>query len=201
MEQVNNLDALAEKIYQEGIEKARKEADALLENAKNEAEEQIRKAKAEAESIRQQAEKQATQTHDRLINEAKLKIKQFVADLSDQIENLMHNELLHMPVKNAMEEPAFIRDLILRITDGWHESSDIDVLISDNIGEKEKEAIRAACQQKLPGMEIQSSANIKSGFRIVHRKDGYFLDFSDEAFTALLRPYFSDQLQKLLFGS
>ena len=83
----NKLQQLTQKLYDEGLEKGRAEAERLVSEAKSEAAKIIAAAKAEAEAIVKAAEAKAEDTAKNSKTEIALAGKQAVARIKEEISS------------------------------------------------------------------------------------------------------------------
>ena len=83
------LQELTDKLYQEGLEKGRAEADSLVSEAKSQAEKIVADARAEAEKIMEQAHHKAEDTEKNAMTEIALAGRQAKAKIKSEIENMI----------------------------------------------------------------------------------------------------------------
>lgn len=199
MAEVKNLDILAEQIYQEGIEKAKKESGEIIKRAEAKAKEILDDAEAQAREHQQKAEKEAERLKTSANNEVQTKARQAVSDLKLAIENLLTTEVLDKPAKETFEKEDFIKELMLKATDQWSQSGNVDIQLSDELASKIQKFLNGELKKKVPGLTVTPQENMKKGFVVEDREDGYYISFTDEDFSEFLKPYFSEHIQKLLF--
>lgn len=195
---MNSLDALSEKIYQEGIEKARKASDELLKEAEEEKKRIINEARQEAQHIRDKAREDSEQLKRSVQADIRLKGRQAISDLKIQLRHLLSEHLLVQPLEQSFTDPAFLRQLITRLVQAWHEKGDLEVLIPAEMEEEIKKTLDADIVKFL---RVNGENFPHSGFRITQTEAGLALDFTPEAFSNFLEPYLEERTRNLLFSN
>ncbi|WP_420318970.1 hypothetical protein [Ekhidna sp.] len=200
MAELNNLDALAEQLFKEGISKSEKEAKKLLSDARAKSEELIGQAQVEAKAIISRAKKEAEKYRAVVDSQIHQKARQVVQDLKQQIERLISAKLLDEPIQSSMTDQAFVRQLILSTLEQWKEGREVELVISEQLM-KEKNDLEHRIHRMLPGLTISVNPQDKDGFIIQHKEKGYILSFTDQAFKALFEPHLSKSINTIIFDS
>ena len=196
------LQQLTDKLYQEGLEKGRAEADNLVTLAKSEAQKIVADAEARAAKIIAEAEDKAADVEKNAMAEISLAGKQAVAKVKAEIENLIVTKATSEGVKKANLDVAFIKDMLLTVAKNWNNGAKVELsalLPEAKKAELDKSFEAAAKALLAEGVDVVFSADVKSGFKVGEKKGGYYISFSDEAFEALLGSYLRDKVAKLLF--
>lgn len=124
---------LAEKIYNEGVERAKLEAELIISNAKIEADKIIVLAKNEEEIIIEQAERKAFQFKRNSDAEIRLAARKFISKLKQQIAELITVSQTESIVKEEFMNNNFVKQIILTIVKNWNpqkpEELDIKLLL------------------------------------------------------------------------
>lgn len=198
----NKLQELTDKLFQEGLEKGRAEADNLVTLAKSEAQKIVADAEARAAKIIAEAEDKAADVEKNAMAEISLAGKQAVAKVKAEIENLIVTKATSEGVKKANLDVAFIKDMLLTVAKNWNNGAKVELsalLPEAKKAELDKSFEAAAKALLAEGVDVAFSADVKSGFKVGEKKGGYYISFSDEAFEALLGSYLRDKVAKLLF--
>lgn len=199
----NKLDLITRKLYDEGVEKAKSEADKILQEAKKEADEIIAKSKKEASEIISTADKEAENIAAKTKAELNLTGKQAVAALKQDIVNLISNKISEKVTRETFEDKDFVKKLILAVVQKWGEAegnTEMNVLMAEDIKES-TEAYFAKEQKSLmdKGLKFVKGASDKEGF-VIQPKDGsYKLEFTDEVFEEFFGSFLRDFTRNLLF--
>ena len=116
----NKLQQLTQKLYDEGLEKGRAEADQLVADAKAEARKIVAEARAEAEEIVKKAEAKAEDVSKNTMTEISLAGKQAVAKIKSEIASLIIAKATAQGVKEAVVDPAFIKEMLVAVAKNWN---------------------------------------------------------------------------------
>ncbi len=198
------LQQLTDKLYQEGLEKGRAEADSLVAEAEARAAKIVAEAEARAAKIVTDAERKAEDVEKNAMTEIALAGKQAVAKIKSEIETLIVAKVSAEGVKSANLDPAFIKEMLLAVAANWNNGAkaDLKALLPEAKKAELGAAFDAAAGALLAeGIEVGFSADVKSGFKVGEKNGGYYISFSDESFEALLGGYLREKAAELLFKS
>ena len=196
------LQQLTDKLYQEGLEKGRAEADNLVATAKNEAQNIVAEAEARAAKIVADAESKAADIEKNAMTEISLAGKQAVAKIKAEIETLIVAKTTAEGVKKANLDAEFIKDMLLAVAKNWNNGAkaELKALLPEAKKVELGKAFDAAAKSLLAeGVEVGFSSEVKSGFKVGEKNGGYYISFSDESFEALLSGYLREKVAQLLF--
>ena len=196
---------MTRKLYDEGLEKGRADADKLVADAKAEAARLVAEAKAEAEAIVKAAEAKAEDLRKNSMAEISLAGKQAVAKLKEQVAEMIIAKSTVEGVKAANLDAEFVKKMLLEVAHNWNGASSENVSLSAMLPEAKKAELDAAIEKSAKellaaGVEVGYSKNVKSGFKVGAKNGGYYISFSDEDFNALLGEYLRDKVAALIFG-
>ena len=198
----SKLQELTDKLFQEGLEKGRAEAENLVAEAKSNAAKLVAEAEARAAEIVAAAETKAVDIEKNAMTEISLAGKQAVAKIKAEIENMIVTKSLSEGVKSANLDPSFIKDMLLAVAKGWNNGAkaELEALLPEAKKAELGEAMEAAAKSLLTeGIEVGYSADVKSGFKVGEKNGGYYISFSDESFEALLGGYLREKVAGLIF--
>ncbi len=203
--QNTKLQELTEKLYQEGLAKGQKEGDERLAAAKKEAQRILEEANTEAQKIVEKAEKAAVEARKNAEAEIKMAFRQSFLTVRQQVEQMIVSKALSEPVKNAVADETFIQEIIRTIVSGFNlgaeESLSVSVVLPESMKDKlTKQSERAVLSALGEGVEVKFDKQIKAGFKIGPKDQGYFISFTDRDFEHLIREYLRPHLAALLFG-
>ena len=198
------LQQLTDKLYQEGLEKGRAEAESLVAEAEARAAKIVAEAEARAAKIAADAERKAEDVEKNAMTEIALAGKQAVAKIKSEIETLIVAKVTAEGIKSANLDPAFIKDMLLAVAANWNNGAKAD--LKALLPEAEKAELGAAFDSAAKallaeGVEVGFSNDVKSGFKVGEKNGGYYISFSDESFEALLGGYLREKAAELLFKS
>jgi V/A-type H+-transporting ATPase subunit E len=200
----NKLQELTGRIYAEGVLKAQKEGEQIIENARKEAAKGLEDARKEAERIIEQAKIQAEEMKKNVSAEVKLTTSQALSSLKTRITDLITLGMIDTPVKKAFQDNDFMKKLIETLVKGWMERENaggLQVMLS----EKDKKELEDHFQSKLhkslaEGLEIKSEEFESSGFRIGPMDGSYKISFTEDDFINFIKAYLRPRTHQLLFG-
>ena len=202
----DRIEEITQKIYNEGIIKAKDDADQLIAEAKEKANDIIQAAKKTHEEIIRKAQKKAEEGKKRTEAELQLSARQFISQLKQQITNLITTAQINSPVNEAFNDDDFIKKIILTLIEKWDpkagEQMDLHLLLPPD----DQQELTAFLQQKATetmnkGIEITLDPKIKSGFRIGPKDGSYLISFTAQDFATYFKKYLKDGTKKLLFDA
>ncbi|NLA15792.1 MAG: hypothetical protein GX877_04555 [Bacteroidales bacterium] len=201
----NKLQELTNKLYQEGLAKGKEESEVLIAKAKEEAEAIVIAAKEEAAGMVERAEKEAAEHKEQVENEIRMASRHTLTALKKEIENLVVCKALEDPTKKAMDDVAFVQDIIETLIRAFNpeEASSIDLELV--LPQVKKEAFSDFLKSRTSRLlekelKVTFTTGIENGFVIGPVDGGFQIRFTDADFMALFNTYVSPGTQKLLYG-
>ncbi len=200
----NKLQELTQKLYEEGLQKGRSEAESVVAKAKAEAAKILEEAKAEAQQIIATAEDKAADMAKNSLTEISLAGRQALTKIKSEISNVIVSSSIEAGVKAAAMDGKFICEMMLAVAKGWNGADSGVVSLQALLPEAQKANLDAAITKSAAellkaGIEVGYSAQVKSGFKIGAKDGGYYISFSEEDFDALMRQYLRERVSDLLF--
>lgn len=202
----NKLQALTQKLYDQGLEKGREESEQLVANAKAQAQKIVAEAKAEAESIINKAKKEAEDSQKNAMTEISLAGAQALSKIKAEIENAIVTKTTSTEIKAATLDATFIKDMLLAVAKNWNGASsskiELSALLPEAMRSEFDSAVAKSSAELLEaGIEVGYSESVASGFKVGAKDGGYYISFSDEDFDSLMRGYLRERVSKLLFNA
>ena len=199
----NKLQELTQKLYNDGLEKGRSEAERLVAEAKQEAAKILADAKAEADAIAKAAEDRAEDIAKNAMTEITLAGRQAISKIKTELTEAIITKSTGEGVKAAVLDAAFIKDMLLAVAQNW-KSSTTDISLKALLPEQKREELDAAMQRSAAelmkaGVEVGYSKEVKNGFKVGEKSGGYYISFTDESFDALLKEYLREKVSNMLF--
>lgn len=200
----NKLQELTRKLYDEGLEKGRAEAEKVLSEARAEADKIVAGARTEAEEIVRRARTEAEDVGKNTMTEITLAGKQAVAKIKSEIASMIVARAVDAGVKQASLDPEFIREMLLAMAKNWSGSDSGKVELVALLPEAERAKLDKAfdaCAQTLlaAGIEVGWSKEVRTGFKIGSKEGGYYISFSDADVENLLSEYLRERVSRMLF--
>lgn len=194
----NKLQELTEKIYLEGVEKGKTEAEQLISNAEQEAKAIVAKAQSEADKIKADALKHASELDKNTKSELKLFAEQSVNAIKTEITNLLSDKIASDAVKAATSDKSFMQKTITALVEQWAKEGNVTIEAKD--AKALTDYFMANAKDLLnKGVSINEVKGIKTDFAIAPAKGGYKITFGDDEFIAYFKEFLRPKLVELLF--
>lgn len=195
---MDKIQELTSKLYNEGVEKGKEQADRIIAEAKEKENQIVADAKKEAERIIASARKEAAEMSSNTESELKLFASQATEALKSEITNLVTAELAKSNVKAATEDKSFMQKLILDLVQNWSKEEKLTIGVENS--ESLKSYISSNAKNLLDkGLKIETVNGLKTGF-VLSPEDGFYkVKFGEEEFIEYFREFLRPQIQKLLF--
>jgi V/A-type H+/Na+-transporting ATPase subunit E len=199
----SKLQELTKKIYNEGVEKANKEAGSILENAANESNKIISEAKKEAKSIIENAEKESEQLKNKVLSEIRMSSNQSISLLKQNIINLLSSSVLKGKIEKTTDDLSFIKELINEIVSKWNSGSksiDLELILPEKSKNKLIEYFKKEAKDILSkGVELKFEDRMKKGFKIGPKGESFVLSFTDDDFDLFFQSFLKPKTKAILF--
>ncbi len=200
----NKLQELTQKLYDEGLQRGRSEADSVVAKAKADATKIVEDAKAEAAKIISKAEDKAADMEKNSMTEISMAGKQALTKIKAEIENAIVTKSIEAPIKSATMDGAFIAQMLIAVAKNWNGAEtgaiSLEALLPESEKAKlDKAIVKSAAELTKAGIEVGYSSQVKSGFKVGAKDGGYYISFGAEDFDALMRSYLRARISELLF--
>ena len=200
----SKLKELTERLYGEGLEKGRAEAERLVADAKADAAKIIADAKAEAAAIVKDAESKAADTAKNSMTEITLAGKQALAKIKSEIAEAIIARSVSSSVKEATVDAAFVKSLLLAVAANWNNCGskvELKAMLPAALESDFSKVFEASAKELLAaGIEVGYSDEVRNGFKVAEKDGGYYIAFTDESFEALMGEYLREKVSTLLFA-
>jgi len=195
---MDKIQELTSKLYTEGVEKGREEAERIIAEARKKEKQILEEAEAKATEMIASAQKEQEERKKNTEAELKLYATQAAEALKTEIINLVTDKLATMNVKAAMEDKNFMKKLISELVMNWARNESLTV------GVENAEALNAYIASNAKhlldkGLKIESVNGIGSGFILSPQDGSYKVRFGEEEFINYFREFLRPQIQQLLF--
>ena len=199
----NKLQELTQKLYNDGLEKGRSEAERLVAEAKEAAAKIIADAEAEAAAIAKAAQDRAEDVAKNAMTEITLAGRQALSKIKSELAEAVIMKSTGEAVKGAIMDVAFVKDMLLAVANNWNAQT-VDVSLVALLSEEKRAELDAVMQKSAAelakaGIEVGYSKDVKSGFKLGETNGGYYISFTDESFDALLKEYLREKVSNMLF--
>lgn len=195
---MDKIQELTSKLYAEGVEKGKEEADKIISEAKAQRDQIVADAKKQAEQILASTRKETSEMKSNTESELKLFASQAAEALKSEITNLVTDKLSATNVKAATEDKSFMQKLIADLVQNWSKNETLTVGVENS--EELKKYIAANAKSLLDkGLKIESVNGLKTGFTLSPEDGSYRVKFGEEEFIEYFREFLRPQIQQLLF--
>ena len=195
---MDKIQEITSKLYTEGIEKGKEEAEKIVAEAKVLRDQIVAEAKKEAEQIVVSAKKETGEWKSNTESELKLFASQAAEALKSEITNLVTGKLSASNVKAAVEDKTFMQKLITELVQNWSKNETLTIGVESS--EELKQYISGNAKNLLDkGLKIESVNGLKTGFILSPEDGSYRVKFGDEEFIEYFREFLRPQIQQLLF--
>lgn len=192
----NKIQELTEKIYNEGVEKGRSEAERIVAEANAKAADIVKAAEAQAQEIVAAARKAADELNANTRSELKLYGEQAIGAMKSEIATLVTDTVVKESLNKSFKD-NLLKEVILKIAERWN--SDEQLVISTSEAEELKAFFVAKAKELLDkGVEIKQINGVK-GFSVSPADGSYKINFGEGEFETFLKSFLRPQIVELLF--
>ena len=173
------IDDLVQSIKRDGIEQARKDADAIVAEARQQAAEIIAASKAEAEKNIDNANREI-ESSKALIKQAE---RDAVLSVKKQLQAMLER-IMADKVAKELSEASLAKLVIAAIGDDDPAKYAVEI-------EEAKASVKSSLAKQIEkGLEIHPAKGV--GLKLCCKDGSGFYDFSDEQIASLLRPFLGE---------
>lgn len=199
------LQELTTKIYQEGLEKARRESAEILAAAQQEASQILAEANKEAQRARTRAAEEAEALRKNAVSELQLAGRQAQSALRQEITNLISGKLLSGPIDQAFDDTGFFQSIIEAAVKNWDPAqmgASLQIILPEQKRQELEKALPGRLSHHLgKELDIRYDENLQKGFRIGPADGRFVVSFTPDDFDRFFRHFLRPQITQLLFGS
>lgn len=196
------LQELTEKIYSEGVEKAKIEAENIVKEAKEKAEKELSNAQNEAKKIIEEANKKSDEIKRNGESEMKLASKQALSEVKQKITDIITSGVISENVKTAMDDKEFVKSLIESSIKGLSSegTTDLEVILPEEKKSELEGYLKSNAGKLLKGeLVVNLSNEIVNGFKIGPADGSYKMSFTDDDFANFFKKYLRPKTITILF--
>lgn len=196
---MEKIQELTDKIYRDGIEKARREAEEILADANIKASDIIASANNEAVKIVSQAEDSARKTEERATAEIKMYAKQAFSSVRTSITDMLANKIVELGVNEVKQDKKFITKLLIEVAGKW--ASGESLMVTSAQASALHKYISIYAKELLDsGLMFRQDDGERAFFSIAPFKEGYKVNFGEAEFESYLKSIIRPQLIEILFN-
>ena len=200
---MDKLQELTQRLYNEVRSKGKEEGEAILAKAKADAQAIVEKAQQEAAAILEKAKKDAEDYRIKVEGDVKMAATQSIQATKASVENLIVAKAVDAPVKAALEDVTFVKEIITAIAQRFsaQESTDLALVLPEKLQKELEPFVNSELAKTIgKGVEASFSKKLTGGFKIGPKDGSYFISLTDESFQELIGQYMRPATKKILFG-
>ena len=185
-----SIQDLLDKINKEGVDEALQKKEQIINKANEDAQKIVKDAKAEADNIVADAKREA----EKLVKQGENSLEQDARNIRLSLKNELNDlfaSVLNDNIKNNLT-PSDYTEIIKAAISGV-EDADKKAELSDKL----YSGIAASVFSSL-GIKAENNPSLRSGFKLSVNNGKAYYDFTDEELTALLVPYLSEGLNRII---
>ena len=195
---MEKIQELTEKIYREGVEKGKQEADRIITEAQDQAEKIVAEAKEQAQVIENMAKKKAAELDTNTKNELKLYMGQALNALKSEITNVLTDKVVGDAVDNLTADKNFLGQFTVALAQQW--TGDQQLVISSADADELKAYFMKHAKALLDkGVSIEKVNGVNALFTIQPADGSYKVNFGKEEFETYFKAFLRPQLVETLF--
>lgn len=194
------LKALTDKIYQEGIEKAKSDSDRIVAEAKTEAKKIVEEAEKERQKMIRSTEEEMASYRKKVEAEIKLAAQKSANKIKQSLRQLITEKVIQKPIENSLSDSeTTLKILSACVTSLSKDEGSWIITLSEKDEKFVKEAIAAGKVNTLAsGVTVKPDPSLKNGFEIKPEEANYSLYFNDETFIDFLGQFLKIETKSLL---
>ena len=196
---MEKIQELTEKLFQEGVEKGKAEAENIVAQAKEQAARIVDDAKEQAQAITASAQKKAQELDTNTKSELKLYTNQALNAHKSEITNVLTDNIVDKAVAGLVATPDFLGQFAVALAKSWTE--DGGIVISSSQADTLKAYFAAQAKELLDkGVTIEKVNGKDTLFSIAPADGSYKVNFGKEEFETYFKGFLRPQLVEMLFN-
>ena len=194
----SQIQALTEKVYQEGVLKGEQEAAKILADANAQAEQVERDARACAEQIIAEAQRSASELKSNTERELKLNASKLIEATKASIVDVLAGRIAGDSVQALTTNPELLQQVVLEIAKGFDLKHGVE--ITSNQAEELKAYFAQNAKALLEeGLTIKQVAGKATQYTIRPQNGSFKVEIGEQEFVELFKSILRPQLAQELF--
>lgn len=194
----SQIQALTEKVYQEGVLKGEQEAAKILADANAQAEQVERDARARAEQIIAESQRSASELKSNTERELKLNASKLIEATKASIVDVLAGRIAGDSVQALTANPELLQRVVLEIAKGFDLKHGVE--ITSNQAEELKAYFAQNAKALLEeGLTIKQVAGKATQYTIRPQNGSFKVEIGEQEFVELFKSILRPQLAQELF--
>ena len=194
----SQIQALTEKVYQEGVLRGEQEAAKILADANAQAEQVERDARARAEQIIAEAQRSASELKSNTERELKLNASKLIEATKASIVDVLAGRIASDSVQALTANPELLQRVVLEIAKGFDLKHGVEITSS------QAEELKAYFAQNAKalleeGLTIKQVAGKATQYTIRPQNGSFKVEIGEQEFVELFKSILRPQLAQELF--
>lgn len=194
----SQIQALTEKVYQEGVLKGEQEAAKILADANAQAEQVERDARARAEQIIADAQRSASELKSNTERELKLNASKLIEATKASIVDVLAGRIAGDSVQALTANPELLQRVVLEIAKGFDLKHGVEITSSqaDELKAYFAQNAKALLEE---GLTIKQVAGKATQYTIRPQNGSFKVEIGEQEFVELFKSILRPQLAQELF--
>lgn len=202
---VELIDQLTEKLYQEGIEKAKQEAEKIIGSANKEKENIVKQAEEMAKKIIRDAQNKAETIKKATDGELRMTAEKVLATMRQGITQMITLSLSKETAQEISGDKQLLRDMVEKIISHWNTAdytneSLLIKLPAEDQKKMEEYFMHKAKNNLQAKIKFEPDNQIKAGFIIEPSQGNLRISFTDADISEFFQYFLRPRIKELLFG-
>ena len=194
----SQIQALTEKVYQEGVLKGEQEAAKILADANAQAEQVERDARARAEQIIAEAQRSASELKSNTERELKLNARKLIEATKASIVDVLAGRIAGDSVQALTTNPELLQRVVLEIAKGFDLKHGVEIT-SNQAEELKAYFVQNAKALLEEGLTIKQVAGKATQYTIRPQNGSFKVEIGEQEFVELFKSILRPQLAQELF--
>lgn len=198
------IEKLTEKIYKEGVVKARREADEIISNAKQQKSSIIDEARSQAKAILEKTKKESDELKSMVEADLQMAAQKSMAVVRQKISGLISSSIAEESSMAVTSDKDFLADVLMKIVDKWSSSDHTTDSLLLKLSKADKESLgryfAGKMKDKLKNkIIIEADSKIRAGFVITPADSSFRIGFTDQDFIEFFKFFIQIRIKEILF--
>jgi V/A-type H+-transporting ATPase subunit E len=197
----DKLQEMLQRIYEEGVNKAKEEAQGILLQAKQQAQDLKAESEKEAKKLISQAEDNAKDIESRMQSDLRMAAEHAMHALKNKIIDVVMVESIDKHVTESTNDPVFMQKVILELISKWTPETALVLTFPESRKSDFESFFSTTVKKAFAGnLRIDYSPLMKNGIVIAPADSTYKLSFKDEDFANFFKSFLRPRARHILFG-
>ena len=199
-----NLKSLIEKVHDEGIEKAKGEAEHIIDEAKQQSAQLLKETEQRIAKMEEKSSNEVNRIRENLNSELKAVAQKTVSTIKEELAIVLTSRIATQGISDALNEKEFLQKIIFTVLQKWNPADtnlQFEVLLNKDDELQLRDFFENRIKKELATeLEIVIDNKIESGFKIAVKNENYYVSFSGEDFEIFFKSYLRKKTLEWIYG-